>query len=193
MTDDQIARRLDRLAVEYALARSNVKAERRALAAVAEQIDDLQQAQLLVQEVAAQLQTQAHLRIAAIVCRCLETIFAEDAYTFSIRFDKKRGKTSATLILARDGIELDDPKNEAGGGVVDIAAFALRLTCLLLALPRRRRVLILDEPIRNLHGEEYQNRVGALLLALAKEMKVQFIIITDDNWLKIGHVVHIRK
>lgn len=184
---------LTRLHTEYQLACRQVDTEWQELAKAATAVQEITVAQQLVQEVAQHLQHRAHARIAAIVTRCLEHVFQEDAYSFSIRFDKKRGKTEAVLTLCKDGLVLDDPKNESGGGAIEVAAFGLRLACLLLTTPRRRPLLVLDEPFRCLNGEEYQSRVGALLVALATEMKVQMLIVTDDDWLKIGHVIDLNR
>lgn len=186
---DDLHERLRQLHDDWTLATKQVAAEQQALQDAETAVVEIVAAQQLVQEVAQHLQHKAHARISAIVSRCLEHVFAEDAYTFQIRFDKKRGKTEAVLTLCRDGQVLDDPLTEAGGGCVEVAAFGLRLACLVLSTPRCRQILICDEPFRCLNGEEYQNRVGALLLALARDLKMQMIIVTDDAWLKIGKVV----
>jgi DNA repair exonuclease SbcCD ATPase subunit len=124
------------------------------------------------------------------VTRCLKAIFGKDAYEFRVRFERKRNKTDAVLEFIEAGEPLD-PTSESAGGQLDVAAFALRLACLLMVRPRARKVLFLDEPFKNLNGEVYQDRAGGLLLDLAKEMQVQFIIVTDDHWLKIGKIVQL--
>lgn len=47
------------------------------------------------------------------------------------------------------------------------------------------------ETIKHLNGEEYQARVGGMLEALAGEMGVQIVMVTDDDWLRIGKVVQL--
>ncbi len=83
-----------------------------------------------------------------------------------------------------------DPTASVGGGVVDVASFALRLACLLLASPKRRRLLCLDEPFKHL-SENYRPAVRELIEVLAREMDVQFIIVTHSNELKIGKVIEL--
>lgn len=146
-------------------------------------------ARALVQGVAKEVQEQAHARIAGVVSRCLETVF-DDPYTFHIRFDSKRGKTEARLLLERDGLILENPLREAGGGVVDVCALALRLACLVLSTPRRRRFLCLDEPLKFL-SVNYQPRVAELLMELAEEMDIQFLIVTHSKFLKLGKVIEL--
>lgn len=154
------------------------------------EVETLTKAQVLVQEVASKVQASAHEQIAGVVSRCLEAVFGEEAYTFKIHFDSKRGKTEARLVFVRDGLEVD-PCDASGGGAVDVAALALRLACMVLARPRRRRLLVVDEPLKHLNGREYQERVGTLIETLARETGVQFIIVSDDDWLKVGHVVEL--
>jgi hypothetical protein len=134
----------------------------------------------VLQEAALEIQQEAHRRIASVVSRCLEDVF-EDAYQFEIRFERKRGRTEAGLVFSRRGLELLDPLNEAGGGVVDVAAFALRLVCLVLEKPEKRRLLILDEPFSKVRGSTNRSRVRALVENLADEFGVQFVINIDGE------------
>lgn len=149
------------------------------------------EAQRIVQQIAAQVQQLAHSQIAKVVTRCLKTVFQEDAFEFRIKFERRRGKTEAELLFVdRDGYEL--PSGEGvPGGVIDVAAFALRLACLMLSRPKKRLLLVADEPFKNVNGKVYQDRVGSLLLQLSEELGIQFIIVTDDPWLYIGKVIEL--
>lgn len=146
-----------------------------------------EQAQQVIQHVVQTVQQTAHKQIAEVVSKCLQTVF-EEPYEFVIRFERRRGKTEAELVFVRDGIEVQ-PIDAAGGGVVDLAGFALRLACLILSRPRRRKVLVLDEPFKFVHGDKNRQRVRQLLLSLAKEFDVQFIISTGIPEYHIGKVV----
>ncbi len=92
-------------------------------------------------------------------------------------------------MFLRNGQELG---RRIGGGVYDVAAFALRIAAVLLQRPKARRVLFLDEPFRfvserNLNRE----RVRDLVTTLARELEFQFIIVTHDRVLEIGTVVEL--
>ena len=113
----------------------------------------------------------------------------DSPYTFQIRFEQRRGRTEATIELERDGIRVD-PMTAAGGGVVDVAAFALRLAALVLVQPPARRLLVLDEPFRFV-SLEYRHKVRELLTTLADEMRVQFIIVTHQDELRCGKVIEV--
>lgn len=154
-----------------------------------------QEAQQLLQEVAQVVQQEAHNRIASVVSLCLESVF-DDPYKFKIEFERKRGKTEARLVLTRNSLVLNDPINEAGGGVIDVASFALRLACLILSRPQKRRILVLDEPFTNIRGKENRCRMRQLLMSLAQDLNVQFILNIDiDSYpeFALGKVVEIEK
>src|SRR5437870_3179200 len=124
--------KLNRYLAQHATALEGVKQEKRVLQQAKEQLVHLTQAQELVQVIAEQVQNHACSQIASVVSRCLRAVFAEDAYEFKIDFQRKRGKTEARLLLCRDGLELEEPMDMAGGGVIDVAGFALRLACIML-------------------------------------------------------------
>lgn len=149
----------------------------------------LEEAQTICRQVAVEIQEQAHRKIADIVSRSLEAVF-DEPYTFKIIFEQKGGKTEARLVFEREGMQLD-PMTSCGGGVLDVAAFALRLSCLLLSNPPKARVIIMDEPMRFV-SKEYRQNVAALLQSLSKELNVQFIIITHQEEMRIGKVVEIK-
>jgi ABC-type thiamine transport system ATPase subunit len=138
--------------------------------------------------VAKEVQQKVHRRIAAVVTRCLAAVF-DDAPTFEIEFVQRRGKTEAVLWLVRDS-HRTDPREDSGG-VRDVVSLALRLAKLLMERPARRKLLVLDEPYRNIHGDENRARAAALIQALSKEMKVQFLIVTGLDWLKVGKVIQL--
>lgn len=144
--------------------------------------------QKVVQEAAQRVQTEVHSQIADVVTRCLAAVFGP-SYEFGIEFERKRGKTEARTFFRKDGHEID-PTEESGFGVVDVAAFALRLACLKLHQPPVAPVLLLDEPFRCLDPIN-RPRIAELLEVLSREMGVQIILVTHDPAFEVGHVVRI--
>lgn len=170
--------RIDGALAEYRHAKANVKEERQALAKAKSEVKDIEQAQKILQQVAQSVQQSAHEQISHVVTRCLKAIFGDDAYEFAIRFEQKRGKTEARLVFIRDGVEFD-PTYDIGDGVLEVASFALRLSALLLNRPPLRRLIILDEPFKNIRGKKYRERIRDLVVQLAEELDFQFIINID--------------
>jgi DNA repair exonuclease SbcCD ATPase subunit len=147
-------------------------------------------AQKLLQVTAEAVQRVAHARITELVSHCLTAVFGEAAYEFKIEFEQKRGKTEARVVFLRDGHEVD-PVTAAGGGTVDVAAFALRLAAVLFSKPPVRRLLVLDEPFRMV-SEEYQPRVREMVEGISERLGVQVIMVTHNENLVCGNVERIE-
>jgi hypothetical protein len=140
----------------------------------------------LVKATAIHNQTQCQARISSIVTRCLESVFPDNRYTFSLVFEQKRNQTEARCILKdKHGNEFD-PLTENGGGLVDIVTFGLRVACLILTRPRPDKILILDEPFRFLSWQ-YREPVARLLQQLSEELQLQIIMVTHIPELEIGN------
>jgi len=157
-----------------------------------QKLEDAEKARVLIQEVAQDIQQKAHHQIAAVVTRGLQTVF-DEPYTFQIHFEKKRGRTEARFKFERDGLELD-PLTASGGGVVDVAAFTLRLACIALSKPAVRKVLILDEPFKNVsERKSYLEKIPELLDALCRDLGVQVVMVTNLKELEIGKVIDVEE
>lgn len=177
---------INELLVEHRIASDSVETEEEALAEVQDLIVHAEEAQNILQHVSQIIQQAAHNKISDVVSRCLESIF-DEPYKFKIKFERKRGRTEAKLFFERNGLEVD-PLTASGGGVVDIASFALRLACLVLTRPPLRKLLVLDEPFKCI-SEEYRPRIKKLLEILSEEMKIQIIMVTHQNELATGKMI----
>ena len=175
---------------EYNHSQRILQEEKDLLQITKEHQNNILEAQKIVQVVASSVQESAHKQIASVVSKCLEAVF-DEPYKFVISFERKRNKTEAQLTFVRDGKALEDPINESGGGVIDVAGFALRLASLILATPKRRKLLVLDEPFRFL-SKEYTERMGECLIQLSKEMEIQIIMVTHNQDFIIGEVIRIE-
>lgn len=149
---------------------------------------DLQEALLIAQEVAQQTQEELEFQVSALVTNALASVFP-DPYEFRVSFEIKRGKTEAVLFFERDGEEID-PLTASGGGVVDIAAFALRLSAFLIANVKPPPVIVLDEPFRFVSAE-YRPAVAELLDEMATKLGIQFIMVTHFEEYRIGNVIQL--
>lgn len=151
-----------------------------AISALEKEIRYSEKACLIIQTVAKQTQQELEYHISDIVSMALDTIF-DKPYKFRINFVIKRNKTECELMFERGGEEFD-PMEDSGGGVVDIAAFALRISLWTLQQPRSRNSIILDEPFRFV-SKNLIPRAALLLKELSRKLNLQFIIITHINEL----------
>lgn len=173
---------------KYNLTREQVRKEKSELLRARQHLENVSEAQKIVQVVSAKIQETAHEQIASVVSRCLQAVF-DEPYEFKIYFERKRGKTEARLVFTRGKMEVS-PLEASGGGVVDVAAFALRLACLILTRPRLRRLLVLDEPFKHLSAN-YRPAICQLLTQLCDELGMQIIMVTHSTDFEIGKVIEI--
>jgi len=189
--DDTTGDRISSLRRKYDEACNVLDSETLGLKKARLRLSDLLEAQDIAQRAAEQVQKQAHSQICRIVSMCLEAVF-DDPYEFRINFERKRGKTEANLVFVRDGEIFDDPLHESGGGQVDVASFALRISSLLLSRPVLRRFVVMDQPFPNVSEEKgYIDRIPEMILNLSKQFKIQFFIVTHIDELKIGKIVQL--
>lgn len=189
MTDlSTIRRRVDAGLQELALARRSISELKSELAEAVEHAEACLEGQKILQQLAASVQQTAHTQIANIVSKCLGTVF-EDPYEFRVVFEEKRGKTEARLVFVKNGEE-HEPDADVEGGVVDVAAFALRTAKLMMQKPRVRPVLFLDEAFRMVDRVN-AGRVRGLLESLSEELNLQVIQVTHNPVLRAGKVVEL--
>lgn len=141
-----------------------------------------EKAQAIIQKVAQETQQQLEYHISDIVSLALDTIF-EDPYQFTVEFVVRRNKTECELVFKRDG-ERISPLSASGGGVVDVASFALRIALWTLQNPKSRNTLILDEPFKFL-SKDLLPRACDLLQELRDRLSLQFIIVTHLDELAL--------
>lgn len=171
-------RQLDALEADYRAAVKSLKVEQAELMASDDELTASEEARDVIQSVAQAMQQEIHGRVSSLVSRCLEAVF-DDPYEFKIVFDRKRGRTEATLVFVRRGLTLTDPLREVGGGVIDVASLALRLASILLTRPPSRRLLVLDEPFQRIRGVENRKRIRDLLVSLADDFGFQIVLNID--------------
>ena len=152
-------------------------------------LDNTLRAQEILQGVSQMIQEKAHEKISSVVSTCLATVFPEDPYEFKIEFERKRGRTEANLKFTRRGMSID-PMEASGGGVIDVAAFALRIACLMLHRPKLSKVAVFDEPFRFVSAQ-YRENVRAMLDQLSEDLKIQIIMVTHNEEYETGTLIEL--
>lgn len=186
---ERLQARIEKDLRSYEAANAVLSKDRGDLAKADEEFDMYTTILARMRALAQEVESNAHKRVATLVSRCLAEVFTDDAYELQVAFVEKRGKTEAELRFHRNGVEVD-PLSASGGGVVDVAAFALRIVALALTTPPLRRTIVLDEPFRFV-SREYRSTVRDLVQTLAEELDIQFIIVTHDPKLMIGNVIEL--
>lgn len=139
------------------------------------QLGYLEEAQTFLQKVAKETQEQLSFQIADIVQLALDSCFPGQ-YEFEVRFETRRGKTEAHLAFIKNGEEVD-VMDSAGGGVVDVATFALRIA--IWSMGHSDDVIILDEPFRFL-SKDLQPAAGEIVRKLSHKLNLQVLMVTHN-------------
>jgi DNA repair ATPase RecN len=177
--------RMQQLTAQRQAAAQVLQQQRQSLTELAAAAQAAAEAYALVKGVATEMQTLVHLRIGIVVSRALAAVFPKP-FGFGITFVERRNRTEADVQFTKDG-QVVGPEDCVEGGQLDVAAFALRVAAVVLHQPKRRRVLLLDEPFGGVAGVNRQ-RLAALLTSIATELGVQFLVITHTEEFRVGVV-----
>jgi len=136
-----------------------------------------EEAKTVVQQVAIKTQEQLQYHISDITSLALEAVFPEP-YKLELKFETRRNKTECDILFTRDGLEID-PLEASGGGVVDVAAFALRIASWSLSQNKTRPTIILDEPLKWV-SEGLKESAASMLKQVSAKLGIQFIVVTHE-------------
>lgn len=141
-----------------------------------------EKAQAIIQTEAKRTQEEIEYKLSELITLSMEAIL-DEPYQFLVKFVIRRSKTECDLYFLKDK-ELFDPMEESGGGVIDIAAFALQIALLNLSEPKIRGVVITDEPFKHL-SKDHHEKASVVLGELSRRMdpKLQIIMITHSREL----------
>lgn len=135
----------------------------------------LEEAQVFIQNVAQKTQEQLRFHLQDIIQLALDSCFPGE-YEFNVLFEIKRGQTEARLVFMKNGFEVD-PIDASGGGVAELAAFALRIATWTLG--KTNNTMILDEPFKAV-SLDVRPRAIEILKQLSEKLSLQFIVVTHD-------------
>ena len=190
MNLETIQYQIDQLNQQVFSAEESLKRERKAYKKAHRYLKDVNIIWSKAQVVAQTIQQQAHARIAGVVTSCLHSVFTDDVYDFQIKIVRKRGTTEANLILIKNGVAIEKPTDEDSGGVINVAAFVLRMACIIATKPKQRKLIVMDEPFHHV-SKKYRPAVKNMIYKLAKDFGVQFLIVTHEPEFMIGKVVEL--
>ena len=139
-----------------------------------------EQAREIIRDVGLATQEQLQVHISDITSLALEAVFP-DPYALVAEFVQRRNKTECDLYFTRDGNRMN-PLDSSGYGAVDIASMALRIAAWSMQTPKKRNVIILDEPFRFL-SENYQEQASQMIKELSTRLGIEFIIISHNATL----------
>lgn len=137
---------------------------------------DCELAQSVIQNVAQLTQEELKYHVSELCTLALAAVF-DDPYELELDFVQRRGQTECDIWFVRDG-ERINPLAASGGGAVDVACFALRVSLWSLKKKRTRPILILDEPLKWLKGDDLPEKGARLIKEISERLKIQIIYIS---------------
>ena len=179
---------LDDMMAQLRIAKETTQGEEKELTKARQTRDNLLTVREILNQLTEQVQNQVHSLLSHIVTKCLDTIYEPGLYEFRLTFKQKRGKTEPCISIATEGRDVD-PLTESGGGIVDVVAFALRLTCLTMITPKGTS-LFLDEPFKFV-SEDHRLTIKHLLTELSEQLNVQFVLVTHISELEAGVIIQL--
>jgi DNA repair exonuclease SbcCD ATPase subunit len=144
--------------------------------ALKQTISDYTEVRTHIQQAALLVQNNLAERLSVLVTKALNIVFEEN-YSFKIEFSNlKRNTTECYLTLYEDDKKFDDLFDSCGYGVLDVIAFTLRITYLLIT--SNRRLLIFDEPFKSVSIDRVPF-VAEVVKKLSYEFDIQIIIVSN--------------
>ncbi len=176
---DTIYSALQRKAGRRDQLKSELTATSTRLETLTQEQEDIARALEIIQQVAKLTQQELEVHISELVTLALEAVFP-NPYKMVLKFETRRNRSEADLLLQDENGNLLSPMDSVGGGVVDVAAFALRIALWSLKRPRPRAVMVMDEPFRFLSAD-LQGKAALMLKEISRKLGIQFIIVTHEE------------
>lgn len=117
--------------------------------------------------------------IEEIVSLALSSVYGE-SYAFRLDISVKRNQSEAVPQIIEDGIPYL-PRDDSGGGVVDVASIGLRFALWALERPRKAKIFLLDEPAK--FTGSLLGRFAEMLKEISRLMGIQIIMVSHDSSL----------
>jgi len=144
-------------------------------------IEDAQRALAIIQEVAQATQQELEFHISSLVTTAIESVNPKWP-EFVVKIAIRRNRTECDLLFREHGVD-QRPKDSSGGGVKDVASFALRIA--YWSLKKNRRTFILDEPFRNV-DPTHQDKTSEMVKMLSDRLGVQIIMVSHQEDINVA-------
>jgi len=138
---------------------------------------DLEKARDIANTVLLLTQEQVKAYVDEIVTLALSSVYP--GYSFELEYTIKRNQSEATPWIIKDGDRFS-PREEVGGGVLDIASLGMRLAMWSLMEPKPAPIFILDEPAKFV-SRDRQADFGSMLHEISKMLGVQIIMVSHST------------
>lgn len=172
---------IDKKEIEQKILLSKLDECERKYDALQREITDLVEARTIISEASRITQQQFKLLVEELVTSAIQSVFTNKDYRFVMEFVLQNNRPQINLLVQDGDNEPYVPKDEQGGGLLDIISFALRVVLWSLEKPRSRNVLIMDEPFR--WTGNLTESAANMMKEISKKLNLQIIMVTHDERL----------
>jgi len=156
---------------------SQLEEQKGRVESIQQSMDDTTKARWLLAEASKLTQLRVKKKIESLVTMAVRSVFDKD-YRFICEFEIKRNKSEVSLMIQEGDKEPYVPKEDQGGGLIDVVSLALRVVLWSMEKPRSRNTFFLDEPGR--WTGRFVGRFGQVLKELSEKLGIQMIAVTHD-------------
>ena len=169
----EIKEKLNTLKVKKQSNEELLKSRKQRLEEIKTETEEVLKSISVCQNVATEVQKQLSVKIDTIVNLALATCFG-DEYTFKLNYVPARGKTEVEFLLLQNGKEID-PKEQNGGGLVDVLCFALRIA--VFNISHTDDIMVFDEPFKFV-SKGLREKVAEVVHTFSERLNIQIIEVT---------------
>lgn len=145
-------------------------------------IEGMVMARNILSEASRATQEQFKAYVEGLVTLAIQSVFPNENYKFVVDFVLQNNRSNINLLVQQGDKDPYIPEDEQGGGLLDIISFALRIVLWSLEKPRRRNVIIMDEPFR--WTGNLTEKAADMMKEISEKLGIQIIIVTHDDRLK---------
>jgi DNA repair exonuclease SbcCD ATPase subunit len=136
-------------------------------------------ARWILAEIAKETQKNFQTKVEALVTSAIRAVFEERPFQFKLIFEQKRNKFECRPVVVEGDSEYE-PKDELGGGIIDLISFAFRVVLWHLENPKSRNVFVLDEPMKFVGKGDLLMRAGRMIKEISHRLGFQIIMVTHE-------------
>jgi len=174
-----LRRIVDRRKIERSILLCDISASEAKIIQLKEVMERKIKARWVLSEVARITQERFTGYVENLVTLAIQSVF-DRPLKLLVKFEIKRNNSECLLLVQDGDKEPYVPKDEMGGGLLDVISFALRVVLWSLEQPRSRNVLLLDEPMKFVGHGEMQQKAGDMLRDISHRLGIQLIILTHE-------------
>jgi len=149
--------------------------------ALKQRVEDSKQARIVLQEVAKQTMQNLEYHLSNPVTLALKAINLEWP-KFVAEIVIRRNQMECDLLFEEEGVRYR-PTDGAGGGPLDVASFALRVT--FWSLKKNRSCFILDEPFKYV-SPDLQSKASDMIKMISSSLELQIIMVSHQEDINIS-------